>query len=589
MLRGVRNVWLSFLAVIWCVFASPTHAQDSRAQTQAPIQAQGESYSSQNLIPDILFWRTDETFRDPVKALEYSVEFHERRGTKFQKGKHVWLWWQVPAGFTSAEGKSLLLGRYFNASNIDLFWQTADGEWKHRAYDSKGGHDEIVIGEQAILTFPEPIHQAKQVMIRLDRPLTIATLSNIRFISEADLNKNQNTLRIFFGVLFGIVFAMFGYNLMLYFALRMRVQLFYLTYSAGVLLYTWSASSLYGPMKPYLTGITPLYFPYVTLSVMGWGMFMFVSHIVDRKYFPQSITRIFEWCAHFMLAITALGVVLDPLYFPTIIMVRDLTGAAGILLFFVVGTAATLKGSRTSPLLMFALIFPATASVVTLVWSTNGQAMPFWVDHALVMSFAIENILLAAVIADRIRHIRLERDEARRQQEELAQKANTDFLTKVYNRRFIVDYGKALFGAANGREDVAVVMVDLDRFKYVNDTYGHDVGDEVLAMTANVCAENLRPDDVIGRFGGEEFLIILPRTDPKTAHRVSERLRRAIHSVPLPGLSALGAKHISASFGIATGKTGVSNMNELIKRSDEALLQAKERGRDQVVTWDPFG
>ena len=550
--------------------------------------AEIDTYSSHNLVPAVLYWRTDETFRDPTKALENASDFHHRTGTRYQSGAHVWLWWQKPADFILPQGENLLMGRYFNASSIDIYWQTADGQWGHKAYDSQNGHDEILIGEIGVLAFPASLNEATQILLRLDQPLTINNLSDLNFISEADLEGTQNLLRVFFGILFGVVGAMFGYNLILFFALRMRLQLFYLTYSAGVLFYTWSVSSLYGPLKPMLSGLTPLYFPHIATGIMGWGMFMFVSHVVDRKYFSPSITRFMEWAAFGVLGFSLLAAMMETAYFSSLLLIRDILGASAILLFLIVGTNAIFRGSRSILLLMFALIIPATALFLTFFWSNTGMSMPFWVDHAMVVSFAIENILLAAVIAERIRHIRLERDEARRKQEELAQKANTDFLTNVYNRRFIVDYGKALFGATNGREDVAVIMLDLDHFKFVNDTYGHDVGDEVLAMTANICSQNLRPDDVIGRFGGEEFLIILPRTDPETAKTITDRLRRSMHSISLPGVSALGKKHVSASFGIATGKTGVSNMNELIKRADEALLQAKERGRDQVVVWDPF-
>jgi diguanylate cyclase (GGDEF)-like protein len=137
-------------------------------------------------------------------------------------------------------------------------------------------------------------------------------------------------------------------------------------------------------------------------------------------------------------------------------------------------------------------------------------------------------------------------------------------------------------------------MMDLDHFKVVNDTYGHLVGDKVLQAIAKLCENNLRESDIIGRYGGEEFLILLPETpgnsteteanDEHTAKAVAERLRKMVESTPTQ--TAQGEIPITVSLGIAELTENVDDLDTLIDRADQALYQAKQSGRNQSVVWE---
>ena len=133
------------------------------------------------------------------------------------------------------------------------------------------------------------------------------------------------------------------------------------------------------------------------------------------------------------------------------------------------------------------------------------------------------------------------------------------------------------------RLDVALLMLDADLFKTINDTYGHDVGDEVLRVIARLYQYQMREADIIGRLGGEEFAILLPQTNPSDALGAAERLRKAIAQTTLP-LADGRMLRFTVSIGVCAGAAQTITLQELLKIADRALYTAKRRGRNQVVS-----
>ncbi|MGE6739268.1 PleD family two-component system response regulator [Allorhizobium pseudoryzae] len=162
--------------------------------------------------------------------------------------------------------------------------------------------------------------------------------------------------------------------------------------------------------------------------------------------------------------------------------------------------------------------------------------------------------------------------------------AVTDGLTGLHNRRYLDNHLKTLFNraAARGRA-LSVCITDIDRFKQVNDTYGHDAGDEVLKEFARRIRSTVRGADLACRYGGEEFVVVMPDTDGAAAAMIAERLRDIIERTPfaLPGTDV--ALNITASLGIATNVPGVETPEQLLKQADRALYEAKNSGRNRVV------
>jgi diguanylate cyclase (GGDEF)-like protein len=128
-------------------------------------------------------------------------------------------------------------------------------------------------------------------------------------------------------------------------------------------------------------------------------------------------------------------------------------------------------------------------------------------------------------------------------------------------------------------------MIDVDHFKGVNDRYGHAVGDEALVVVANACLAGKRSSDIVGRIGGEEFVMLLPETDLDQARIVAERVRQSVAA------SALRAHEVhfnlTASVGFAAATVGMSGFEAMLHAADQALYQAKAEGRNRIVAWSP--
>lgn len=167
-------------------------------------------------------------------------------------------------------------------------------------------------------------------------------------------------------------------------------------------------------------------------------------------------------------------------------------------------------------------------------------------------------------------------------QELLKQQATHDSLTGLWNRAKVLHQLELESGlAARKNKPMSVAMIDIDHFKSINDRFGHAAGDDVLAQAAARMRSSLRETDHISRYGGEEFLVVLPETDQTLAFEVAERLRRAIEAAPVD--TDAGPLNITVSIGVATGRPDVPDVDTLIGVADAALYRAKAAGRNRTL------
>ncbi|HUF66090.1 MAG TPA: diguanylate cyclase, partial [Gemmatimonadaceae bacterium] len=166
-------------------------------------------------------------------------------------------------------------------------------------------------------------------------------------------------------------------------------------------------------------------------------------------------------------------------------------------------------------------------------------------------------------------------------QEALRHHATLDHLTGLWNRRMILEQlDRELSRVLREKCSLTVAMVDIDRFKAINDTHGHAAGDAVIRDTAAAIRSQLRDYDVVGRYGGEEFLLLLPGCGPESGRMIADRVRERIEAVPtLYGALTLS---VTASFGLASTKVAGMEPSSLIKAADSALYRAKSNGRNRV-------
>lgn len=206
-------------------------------------------------------------------------------------------------------------------------------------------------------------------------------------------------------------------------------------------------------------------------------------------------------------------------------------------------------------------------------------------DDYLTKPFYPEELLARVGIAERI----LKQQDMLEEQKRLMEyQAMHDSLTGLYNRRAIQEHAEMEFSrAAREGKPIGVVLLDVDHFKAINDKHGHHIGDQALRLVASVLSQNIRPYDHVGRWGGEEFLVVLPNTDLAESHTVAERIRMSIADalLSLPDGQTL---MLNASLGVSSAVIdhgGSVMLDKLVHQADEALYRAKGSGRNRVCLY----
>ncbi len=166
---------------------------------------------------------------------------------------------------------------------------------------------------------------------------------------------------------------------------------------------------------------------------------------------------------------------------------------------------------------------------------------------------------------------------------EMKRMAITDALTGMYNRRGLFEMGQREINRARRySHPLSALMLDIDHFKQINDVYSHAAGDQVLRTLGQICRSQLREVDILGRFGGEEFAILLPETDGESAYHAAERLRQWVARTPV--VTEKGIISITISIGVACATEELSDLAILLDQADTAMYAAKEAGRNRVAT-----
>jgi two-component system cell cycle response regulator len=227
------------------------------------------------------------------------------------------------------------------------------------------------------------------------------------------------------------------------------------------------------------------------------------------------------------------------------------------------------------PHYIYIIMLTAKSTKVDVVTGLESGA-----DDYLVKPFDLDELRARVNIANRIIDLEKRLNESLEWANKLA---THDSLTDLYNRRALYELAEnELARARRENKPVSLVMMDIDHFKNVNDEYGHNIGDQALRRVAHIILEKIRSYDTAGRWGGEEFLLILPGTGLDEAAQIADRVREGIETAKIP---LQGGKHVDlqASFGVSTSlPDDLLTFDLLVHQADEALYKAKGKGRNRV-------
>ena len=218
------------------------------------------------------------------------------------------------------------------------------------------------------------------------------------------------------------------------------------------------------------------------------------------------------------------------------------------------------QSTIVAPLIIKGQVFGALSLESTQISAFNESDLRLLVSFAATATAAIQNARLHA---------------------EVQKLAITDALTGLYNRRGLFELGqREVERSRRYKRPLVAIMMDIDHFKFINDYYGHAVGDQVLQTVAKRCSDNLRRIDILGRLGGDEFTFLLPETDMFTASGVAERVRNTVAERPV--VTEETPISVSVSLGVARATSATPDLDVLISRADAAMFVAKREGRNRV-------
>jgi diguanylate cyclase (GGDEF)-like protein len=237
--------------------------------------------------------------------------------------------------------------------------------------------------------------------------------------------------------------------------------------------------------------------------------------------------------------------------------------------------------------------FVLTALIFIFIIGYGAYIPAFWGSHEKLADLVVPAVFfLGACFVLVVNFLSLETTRDVRHMSVLEQESITDSLMGIYNRRYLERrLTSEVARASRYGMPLSVLLLDIDHFKRINDSYGHQVGDVVLAELAQLIVNTVRTTDIVTRYGGEEIMVIAPSTPLKTATNLAERLRKIIEHRPLDVPAKLHRKlkalHITVSVGVACFGQSANDFQSLIQSADEALYRAKKKGRNCVITARP--
>ncbi len=316
----------------------------------------------------------------------------------------------------------------------------------------------------------------------------------------------------------------------------------------------------------------------VPAALSGAAACLFVSKITEmQRYYPRHYV-VFGWLAAAFVVLALANFVRGPVTSPFITAAGNLVFLGAAVYTLLVAFFAWLRGSRPAGWFLIAWTLLEVMTIWTAAKSIVGVAESL-LFYGLPISMVLAAILIALGVADRLREQRAALSDAER-------RAQTDPLTGVLNRRSLIERLNAACDRARARGlPIALLFIDLDHFKAINDSRGHLAGDACLRALIGPIQKELRMSDVIGRYGGEEFVVILSSADSPAAQAIAQRIRERVENLVVEGFGA--PIRLTCSIGVAASDTLGVWGEALVASADAAVYVAKGAGRNRVYVAAP--
>lgn len=481
--------------------------------------------------------------------------------TSFGFTRSAW-WARVVLRNPTGQARQLILRQdYPLIDSIDVWGVRDDVVVEHVATGDRTEFDTRPLASRDFLfplTLPARSDTTVYVRMQTDGALNIG-LSLHRPVLLLDRLAGE---QLAFGLYFGGFFVLIVYNLFIFLAVRDRPFLYYLLYATSYGLYfgihTGLSFQYLWPGQPAWANTSLLVMLALTL-VFG---LQFTRSFLDARRLAPRLDRL-AWLLQALSVAALAGAFILP-YHALIVPVAYLTLLITVVILSL-GTLGLLRGVVSARYFMIAWAVLLMGVLVYMFKTFGLLPHNVFTQNGFQIGSLLEMVLLSLALANRV--------------SELNQQSRTDALTRLTNRRaFDEALGRESARCARKGAPLALLMVDIDHFKQVNDTHGHAVGDRVLRQVADLLGELVRGRDLVARYGGEEFAVLLPGLDASTAIARAEAIRAAVRA------RIVEPVRISVSVGVAcTDQGGCEQPPGLFLAADAALYRAKCEGRDRVA------
>ena len=402
---------------------------------------------------------------------------------------------------------------------------------------------------------------------------------SISVMEESDFLKEQVSVSAYTGLIYGGIAAMLFYNLFLFLGIRKRYYAYYVLYLFAFFImnaayngYTFMyVLSNYPTLQNWLQSISIFFFMLAGL--------LFANSFLNLEKYHHTLYKITRYLIFTIIAIALLSAIFGGYHYH--VMFSILVVVFVSIYIFGVALFSLLRGNRAARFFLLGAASGLIGAMITALTVMSFIPYSFMTYKANDFGMFIDVILLSLALADRMKITQQQKLKAEKE-------AKTDIVTGLYNRRAYYEICNMEYERlVRHHRILSIIMFDIDHFKTINDSYGHDTGDMVLSNVARIVEEVIREYDYAFRMGGDEFLLLLPETSQEQASILAERIRTKI------GHQQIVDKNnhmftLTASFGIAQYSQKDTSIGDVTRKADEALYQAKKAGRNRVEVLDRF-
>ena len=375
----------------------------------------------------------------------------------------------------------------------------------------------------------------------------------------------------------GLLLALALYNLLIFISSRYKEYLYYSLYLISSTLWIFY---VYGSLAHYfeIYGSAPARFNF-GIMIAPIFLALFIKTLFRTKENYKFENRLLSS----IIVISLSNCIYGLINFTSALEIMILSPSYALVIFMWISISLYIKGDKLIKIFLFAHTFYLIFSVYALLYYLGIADANYISSHGTSIGLIIEALLLSYLVSYKFAIMEQEKEEEKLKQIELKLLASTDSMTKLYNRRYFTEISeKVLYLSKREKKKLSILILDIDRFKVVNDTYGHQFGDEVLIALSRLLVEHQRKSDIVCRYGGEEFVILLPNTSVENAAKIAEKIRILVESLTM---SSPSNKKFKFTISLGVAQVDIEYEEDIkfaLKRADDALYEAKNSGRNRV-------